>query len=95
VLDIARGSGWPAKYTARVLRNPFLDRWRGREDELAYDREVRRAYRQAVDDNEINAISIWYSEAIHLVVEIEPAADLVRRLASDAAAALARATGQA
>lgn len=25
VLDLARGSGWPAKYTARVLRNAFVD----------------------------------------------------------------------
>jgi nitronate monooxygenase len=35
VLDIARGSPWPAKYPARTLCHPFLDRWRGREDELA------------------------------------------------------------
>lgn len=26
VLDIARGAGWPARYTARMLRNAFLDR---------------------------------------------------------------------
>jgi nitronate monooxygenase len=91
VLDIARGSGWPAKYTARVLRNAYVDRWRDREEELAHDREAHRAYGQAVDDNDVNAISIWCSEAIDLITEIDSAADLVRRLASDAAAALARA----
>ncbi|MPZ26645.1 MAG: nitronate monooxygenase [Micromonosporaceae bacterium] len=90
VLDLARGSGWPAKYTARVLRNAFVDRWRGREEELAHDLEAHRPYGQAVDDD-LNAISIWCSEAIDLIHEIEPAADLVHRLASDAAAALARA----
>ncbi len=91
VLDIARGSGWPAKYTARVLRNAYVDRWRDREEELAHNREAHRAYGQAVDDNDIDAISIWCSEAIDLITEIDSAADLVRRLASDAAAALARA----
>jgi nitronate monooxygenase len=91
VLDIARGSGWPAKYTARVLRNAFVDQWRDREAELAQDDGTHRAYRQAVDDNDINAISIWCSEAIDLINEIDSADDLVRRLASDAAAALAHA----
>jgi nitronate monooxygenase len=93
VLDIARDSGWPATYTARVLRNAFLDRWRDREEELTHDHEAHRAYRQAVDDNDINAISIWCSEAIDLIHEIDSAADLVRRLTSDAEAALSRAAG--
>jgi hypothetical protein len=35
VLDIARGSRWPSKYPGRTLSHPFLDEWRGREDELA------------------------------------------------------------
>ncbi|MEV6749250.1 nitronate monooxygenase [Streptomyces sp. NPDC051080] len=35
VLDIARSSRWPTKYTARTLGHPYLDGWRGREDELA------------------------------------------------------------
>jgi nitronate monooxygenase len=80
VLDIARDSGWPAKYTARVLRNDYLDRWRGREEELARNR---------ADAGE--AVSIWCSEAIDLITEIDSATDLVRRLAADAEAALARA----
>lgn len=95
VLDIARGSGWPATYTARVLRNAFTDRWRDREQELAHDDEAQQAYRQAADNNDLNVISIWCSEAIDLISEVDSAAGLVRRLAYDAAAALARAAGQA
>jgi nitronate monooxygenase len=34
VFDIARGAPWPVRYTARTLRNAFLDRWRGSEAEL-------------------------------------------------------------
>jgi nitronate monooxygenase len=95
VLDIASGAGWPAKYTARVLRNAYVDRWRDREEELADDRQARQAYGRAVDDDDINAISIWCSEAIDLINEIDSATDLVRRLASDASAALARAASSA
>jgi nitronate monooxygenase len=35
VLDIVSGSRWPRRYTGRTLPHPFLDQWRGREDELA------------------------------------------------------------
>jgi len=58
VLDIARDSGWPAKYTARVLRNAYLDRWRDREDELTGDRQARDAYVRAVAGDDLDAISI-------------------------------------
>ncbi|MGH1553299.1 hypothetical protein ACRAWF_19030 [Streptomyces sp. L7] len=30
ILDIARGSNWPSKYTARTLGHRFLDQWRDR-----------------------------------------------------------------
>jgi nitronate monooxygenase len=93
VLDIARGSAWPATYTARVLRNSYVDRWRGREDELARDPEARRGYLRAVADDDLDAVSIWCSEAIDLISEIHPATELVRRLATEASAALTRAAG--
>ena len=40
VPDIARRSAWPHRYTARTLRNEFLDRWRGNEDELQENKEA-------------------------------------------------------
>jgi nitronate monooxygenase len=43
VLDIARGSDWPPEYTARALRNEFLEQWRDREDELAAAAALSRA----------------------------------------------------
>ncbi len=47
ILDIARGSPWPARYPARTLGHPYLDEWRGREDELAADAGARQAFRPA------------------------------------------------
>ena len=48
-LDIARGSAWPERYTARTLTNAFLDRWRGRDAELAGDDEALTAYRTGAE----------------------------------------------
>ncbi|MEO3889647.1 nitronate monooxygenase [Nonomuraea sp. B5E05] len=91
VLDIARGSQWPAQYTARTLGHPFLDEWRGREDELAAAAHARQAYQDAAARGEISALPQWASEAIDLINDLPSAADLVSALAAQAEEALARA----
>ena len=94
VSDIAMGAPWPAKYPARTLRNPFFDQWRGREDELAADPAARQAYREAVARGDLPQRPVWASEAIDLITEISPAADLVGALAAQAEEALARAANR-
>ncbi len=91
VLDVARGSRWPAKYTARTLGHPFLDEWRGREDDLAADPDARRAYRDGVARGDLPPRPTWASEAIDLINDLPPAASLVGVLAAQAERALARA----
>jgi nitronate monooxygenase len=91
VLDIARGAPWPERYTARTLRNAFLDRWRGREAELAADEDARAAYRTAADRGDLSAAPIWAGEGIDLITELTPAADLVTIIATQAEDALVRA----
>jgi nitronate monooxygenase len=95
ILDIARGSSWPAHYTARVLRNAFLEEWRGREDELTASAEARQAYTEAARRQDLSAVSVWAGEALDLITSIESAAEMVEQFAADAAAALARAAGSA
>lgn len=90
ILDIARGSRWPSKYPARTLRHPFLDRWRGREDELAADPAARQAYQAGVARGDLPP-PVWASQAIDLVKDLPPAADLVGTLAAQAEDALASA----
>jgi nitronate monooxygenase len=94
VSDIARGAPWPAKYPARTLRNAFFDEWRGREDELAADPVAQQAYREAVARGELPPDPVWASEAIDLITEISPAADLVGELSAQAEEALARPANQ-
>lgn len=91
ILDIARGSEWPERYTAWTLKNPFLDAWRGRENELAADMTARASYLRAVDQGDLDAVPIWAGEAIDLVTELVPAADLVEQLAAATEAALLKA----
>ena len=91
VLDIARGSRWPSKYPARTLGHPFLDQWRGREDELAANPEARQAYQDGVARGDLPALPVWASEAIDLITDLPSAADLVAALAAQAEQALARA----
>jgi nitronate monooxygenase len=93
VLDIARSSRWPLEYTGRTLGHPFLDRWRDAEAELAADPDdVRRAYRESIARGEIPAEPVWASQAIGLISDLPPAAELVGVLAAQAEQALRRAS---
>jgi nitronate monooxygenase len=91
VLDIARGSSWPAQYTARTLGHPYLDRWRGNEAELAADPEARQDYHDDVARGVIPPLPPWAGEAVDLVTDVPSAADLVATLATQAQEALDRA----
>jgi nitronate monooxygenase len=90
VLDIARGAPWPARYSARTLRNAFLDRWRGREAELDADEAAKAEYRTATGRGDLAVVPIWAGEGMDLITELTPAADLVTRIAAEAAEALHR-----
>ncbi|MCU7722470.1 nitronate monooxygenase [Actinoplanes sp. KI2] len=91
ILDIVRGSRWPAQYTARTLPHPHLDRWRGREAELAASTRARADYNADVARGAIPPLPVWAGEAIDLITDLPPAADLVASLAAQAEVALARA----
>ena len=90
VLDIARESQWPSRYTGRTLRNDFLEQWRDRETELAGNKEVIAAYREAEGRGDMRAVAVWASEAIDLITESQAAADIVQEMVSDAEVILSR-----
>jgi len=88
VLDIARGAPWPERYTARTLRNTFLDRWRGREAELEASDEAKADYRTAADRADLSVIPVWAGEAVDLITDLPAAADLVALITTEAEQAL-------
>ncbi|MQY30073.1 hypothetical protein NRB56_56710 [Nocardia sp. RB56] len=89
-LDIARGAPWPANYPARTLRNAFLERWRDRDEELRGSPEALREYREAAARGDVSVIPVWAGQAVGLVADIEPAADIVAAIAAEAERTLAR-----
>ncbi|MPY47886.1 NAD(P)H-dependent flavin oxidoreductase [Streptomyces acidicola] len=91
VLDIARGARWPEQYTARTLGHPHLDRWRGREAELAADPQARQDYQHDVARGAVPPLPVWAGEGVDLITDLAPAADLVAALATQTEDALTRA----
>ena len=86
VPDIVRELPWPAEFTARVQRNSFVERWRGRESELAQQVAVEAPrYLQAFADGDPENTAVWFGEAAGLIEAVEPAATIIERMAADAA----------
>jgi nitronate monooxygenase len=69
------------RYTARTLRNDFLDRWR----DGALD-----AYELAVAGGDSAVVPIWAGEGIDLITELHSATELVSALTNEAEEALGR-----
>lgn len=86
VVDIARQIAWPRGITARVRQNAFTRRWHGREAELEQNAAAEAPrYRQAFADGDPENAGVWFGEAAGLIAEVEPAATIVERMASEAA----------
>jgi nitronate monooxygenase len=92
VYDVVRQLDWPADYNARALGNSFLDTWHGNEDQLSDALpEAVETFEKAVAAEDFDAAAMLVGEAIGLVRDIRPAADIVRDMARDAARILGRA----
>ncbi len=91
-LDVVRDSQWPARYTARTLRNTVTDTWEGREADI--DDATKAAYREGVGRGDLDYLPIWAGEALDLITEQDSAAALVGRIARQAEQAIATAGGR-
>jgi nitronate monooxygenase len=87
VVDIARKLEWPTPFTARVMKNRFVNDWHGRETELAepatQEREMQR-YVGAMQSGAWDDTGVWVGEAAGLMRDVRPAAELVREIAAEA-----------
>ncbi len=89
VFDIVRGYPWPARYTGRAIRNGFMERWHGREDDLGNVLETERVgYRTAALAGDVETAVVWAGEGIDLIKSVESAAALVASIGADAEAVL-------
>jgi nitronate monooxygenase len=95
LFDIARGNVWPAPYNGRILRNEFSDRWHGREAELLQNQaEVAPRYAAARAAGEFDTAAVIAGEAVDMINDIPPAAEIVERMMTQAAALLAGASNR-
>lgn len=86
VFDIVRGyHPWPEPYTARAVRNDFLARWQGRENELMTSLGMEQpAYQRAVQAGDFATAVVFAGEAVDLIDAVVPAADLVQQIGAEA-----------
>jgi len=93
VMDLARKLDWPRRYTARVLRNPYIARWHGREAELMAVADAEAAkYRKAWAEGDPEGSNTFVGEVVGLIADIPPAGEVIRRMVAEAESRLAGTT---
>jgi nitronate monooxygenase len=85
VFDIVRSYAWPSAYNGRALRNGFMERWDGRESDLAAVLETESAaYQAATREGDFDTALVWAGEVVDLIKAVEGAATLVERISAEA-----------
>jgi nitronate monooxygenase len=87
VVDIARKLAWPSQFTARVIKNKFVEDWHGREKDLARpdiaEREMQR-YVSAMQSGDADNTGVWVGEAAGLIRDVRGASELLNEIVRDA-----------
>jgi len=90
VYDVVRRRDWPEGYTGRLMKNEFIEKWHGREVELAEMQETELAKVEAAyEAGDYDTANVTVGESIGLVRDVPPAGELVRRISAEATARLA------
>jgi len=91
VMDIARKLAWPERYTARVLKNAFTDRWNDDIDGLiAVAEDQSKQWSAAWADGDVSVANTFVGEVTGLIDSIKPAAEILDAIISAAEARLRR-----
>jgi nitronate monooxygenase len=95
LFDIARRNVWPVPYTGRLLRNKFSEQWRGREVELLqHQNDEAEKYFDARQKGDFDIAGVIAGEAVDLIADIPPAAEIVDRMVNQATALLSSASNR-
>src|SRR5690606_7263873 len=85
VFDIVRGYDWPDGYTGRALDNAFMQRWHGKESELAEQADEQAPeFWAAAGDGDYDIAMVWAGEAVDLIDQVQSAADIIHQMTSQA-----------
>ncbi|QHO77251.1 2-nitropropane dioxygenase [Bradyrhizobium sp. CCBAU 051011] len=85
IFDLSRNNVWPAPYTGRCLINDHARRWMGREVELMQNiKTVAAEYAAARAAGNFDIAAVIAGEAVGLIHDIPPAAEIVDRIVGEA-----------
>jgi NAD(P)H-dependent flavin oxidoreductase YrpB (nitropropane dioxygenase family) len=88
--DVLAGQVWPGAF-ARVLRNPFVQEWLGREGEVRYRRaELLQRIQRARETGDVDNGALLIGQDAGLIDSIESAAAVVQRVVAEAEELLSR-----
>jgi NAD(P)H-dependent flavin oxidoreductase YrpB (nitropropane dioxygenase family) len=77
VYDVVRRRDWPEGYTGRLMKNEFIEKWHGREVELAEMQETELAKVEAAYvAGDYDTANVTVGESIGLVRDLPPAGEL-------------------
>ena len=85
IFDLSRNNVWPAPFTGRCLVNDHARRWIGREVELLQNvNNVATEYAAAKAAGNFDIAAVIAGEAVGLIHDIPPAAEIVDRIVTEA-----------
>ena len=91
VFDILRRKNWPQPYDFRAIRNAIHRQWEERVGELRASPEAARSdYEAGVKAGDFSRAHATVGEAVGLIRDLPPAAELIARISSEAAQILER-----
>ncbi len=93
--DIAQNAPFPQHVGGRVLRNQFTARWHEHDDQVLARREELAAEVLAAEERgDTQVAPVYAGSAAGLITAIEPAAEIVRRIVTEAEDMLRKRTAQ-
>jgi len=88
VYDRVQGKGWPKEFRGRALRNPFVEKWHEREDEMLTDPNAVAEFKNAKASRDFNTANIYAGQSVGMLRDLRSAREIVEQLASDTVARL-------
>jgi nitronate monooxygenase len=85
IFDLSRNNVWPAPFNGRCLVNDHARRWAGRELELLQNvKTIAAEYADAKAAGNFDIAAVIAGEAVGLIHDIPPAAEIVDRIVAEA-----------
>jgi nitronate monooxygenase len=84
VYDRLQHKPWPDEFAGRALRNPFVERWHGKEDALMQNAPAVDEFAKAKTQRDYSRAHVYAGESVGLIERVESAADILGRLEREA-----------